>query len=549
MMPGKRTFRLIFFIIIGGMLTFGAQRIMYSSPKLDINITEMTQQKSHKPVPVIPNAPPIVPLPGGNMQQSQQQSAVPSVPNQPPQQLPVNMNNHNMNLQALNSLAQTLMQYPRGNAYQQQPNLQYVQAPQMDPAQQNSRMSLLNQFVQTRNMMQQGSVPNVLGAQGYQPNPTPNMQMQGPYNMAGQQIMPAADQQILPVAGQQIMPVAGQQNIPASGQQTMQMAGAQIPNNMAGQQNLQMTGVPNPNLGDQQNIPLVTSPKVMDVSQQVPVQTGPETTILRWNGSGWTQLHQFCAGSLNLKRTMLKSPVGNAVIYIHDLKDDKWVSGSLKLHGLWDLPDVKVMIDNLRSDPEMGFIDIGSHVGTFSIVAALMGKKVVAVDPLVANVIRFCKSVQDNRFTDKITIFYTAISDSYKKVSFVKDIGNIGGTRIKTAPSNVNTSNVYDPNFIDTVRLDDLVPHIPFKRAFIKMDVEEHEYQVITSGVKFFQQIDVRGILMEWMWQKTGPNGLRLRDYLLALGFAPFRVDGSSALPIDQYKLWPNDVLWMKLKS
>ncbi|XP_046562598.1 uncharacterized protein LOC124271489 [Haliotis rubra] len=385
--------------------------------------------------------------------------------------------------------------------------------------------------------------------------------MAAPQNMhmVGQQYMPLAGQQNMPMAGQQYIPLAGQHNMPAAGQQNVQMAGVQVPNNVAGQQyiplagqlnmpatgqqNVQMTIVPQPNMGDQQNIPLVTSPQV---SQQGPIQNGPETKILRWNGSGWTQLHHFCAGNLNLKRTMLKSPVGNAAIYIHDLKDDKWVSGSLKLHGLWDLPDVQVMINNLRSDPKMGFIDIGSHVGTFSIVAALMGKKVVAVDPLVANVIRFCKSVQDNNFTDSITIFYTAISDSYKKVSFVRDIGNIGGTRIQTAPSNVSTTNVYDPNFIDTVRLDDLVPHIPFKKAFIKMDVEEHEFQVITSGVKFFRQIDVRGILMEWMWQKTGQYGLRLRDYLLSLGFAPFRVDGTTTLPIDHYKLWPNDVLWRK---
>ncbi|XP_067661716.1 uncharacterized protein [Haliotis asinina] len=543
-MSAKRIYRLIYLIIIVGLLTLAAQRILYSSPKLDISVTETAQQKSHSEVEVIANNPPVVPLPGDTIQQSKQLSPVPNVPNQPRSpQLPVSMNKNNVNVQAIKSLAQKLMQAQGGNTNQQQAAQRYPVAPHMDQG-----MSFLSQFIQARNM-QQGFQNSVPGAAGYPPNHGPDMQVlnnvAAPQNMhmVGQQYMHLPSQQNIHVAGRQYIPSAGQQTMPVANQPNGHVAAVQYPENMAGQQNVQMTSVPQPDMGNEQDIPLITSPQV---SQQVSIQNGPEAKILRWNGKGWTQLHQFCAGSLNLKRTMLKSPVGNAIIYIHDLKDDKWVSGSLKLHGLWDLPDVQVMINNLRSDPEMGFIDIGSHVGTFSIVAALMGKKVVAVDPLVANVIRFCKSIQDNNFTDSITIFYTAISDSYKKVSFVRDIGNIGGTRIKTAPSSVNTSNVYDPHFIDTVRLDDLVPHIPFKKAFIKMDVEEHEFQVITSGVKFFQQIDVRGILMEWMWQKTGQYGLRLRDYLLSLGFAPFMVDGTTTLMIDHYKLWPNDVLWRK---
>jgi FkbM family methyltransferase len=55
---------------------------------------------------------------------------------------------------------------------------------------------------------------------------------------------------------------------------------------------------------------------------------------------------------------------------------------------------------------------------------------------------------------------------------------------------------------INTVKVDDILdlPEIShFHEVFIKMDVEGFEHKVLLGAEKFFQKLDVRGIIMEWV--------------------------------------------------
>ncbi|XP_067664188.1 uncharacterized protein [Haliotis asinina] len=282
-----------------------------------------------------------------------------------------------------------------------------------------------------------------------------------------------------------------------------------------------------------------------------PVTTTPipkqETRVYRWKHGKWVRVPRFCSAVKGLKSAQLRSSVGTLQMYIHDVKDDIHVSGSIQRSGMWESPGVHAMISVLRDNPGMGMLDLGSQLGTYSLTAALMGRHVVAVDPLVENVLRLCATTHEAKLTDRITILFAALSDDYKTVTFQRKEGNIGGTFIKHVRNTTfDINDNYNPNFISTVRLDDVLQFVDFPKAFIKIDVENQEYEVLKEGKQLFSKVDVRNILMEWFQIKTTANAPKLRDFLVNRTFQPMWMNRVSQLPHSRYLVWPNDVMWVK---
>lgn len=277
----------------------------------------------------------------------------------------------------------------------------------------------------------------------------------------------------------------------------------------------------------------------------------PESRVFRWDGNAWIQLHSFCAWTDSFECVSLKTDAGDTPIYIHDLQDDKYVSGDIYYQGVYEAESAKVIQDTLAEDRTLGFVDIGSHVGTFSIMAARAGHEVVAADPLVENVLRFCKSVQHGGLTKKVTIFFTAISNSYREVRFSRATGNIGGTGIVDSHHGSKVR-FFNPDVTQTVRLDDLLPEArsKFQNAFLKMDVEGHEYQVLSSGEKFFSTLNVKAIYMEWRFYRKGSTGEKILEWMAKRNYVPFNpYRTKERYPTDTYSEWPDNVLWRKASS
>ena len=52
---------------------------------------------------------------------------------------------------------------------------------------------------------------------------------------------------------------------------------------------------------------------------------------------------------------------------------------------------------------------------------------------------------------------------------------------------------------VNTVCLDDLIPLLKIRKVFIKIDIERTEAKALECAHKFFEKVDVRIILMEWL--------------------------------------------------
>ncbi|XP_046337419.1 uncharacterized protein LOC124119067 isoform X2 [Haliotis rufescens] len=136
-----------------------------------------------------------------------------------------------------------------------------------------------------------------------------------------------------------------------------------------------------------------------DSSQTPPSRSSPspgKTLVYRFNGRQMQQLHEFCTWTVHVDCVPLKTPSGETPIHIHDIVVDKWVSKDLKQKGAWEPGNINLVLSELKKDPELGFMDLGSHVGAFSLSVAKFGRKVVSVDPLIENVQRLSFTSKDS---------------------------------------------------------------------------------------------------------------------------------------------------------
>jgi len=82
--------------------------------------------------------------------------------------------------------------------------------------------------------------------------------------------------------------------------------------------------------------------------------------------------------------------------------DDRHLSRPLRTHGVWEPHVVRLFQAALLNDKQLGVYDIGANVGQYSLLAAAMGRRVVAVELHRPNIYRLHKAIKLGRFEDKV---------------------------------------------------------------------------------------------------------------------------------------------------
>lgn len=244
---------------------------------------------------------------------------------------------------------------------------------------------------------------------------------------------------------------------------------------------------------------------------------------------------------LHTKCVSLKTKRGKTPICTYDQVRDHFISKSLITSGQWEGDLVNIVVEFLNSQPDLEFLDLGCNIGTYTLAAALLGRKVVAVDAMIDNLELVQKSLSLGKLQNVILI-WNAISGDYSKVALTKYQGNIGGTAIR----NLTQDDIKKKEFItQTIRLDDLVPLFEGKRIVIKMDIETQEYNALIGGSTFFDVVDILMIQMEINWHRTRPSGPKIVEYLVERNFTAYTKD-QKPLNISNISNWPGDVYFIK---
>lgn len=246
------------------------------------------------------------------------------------------------------------------------------------------------------------------------------------------------------------------------------------------------------------------------------------------------------------KCILLKTLHGNSPICIHDPKQDEIISAELSKSGAWEPNYLYAVGSILRMNPDMLFLDLGCNIGVYTILAAKLGHKVFALDPNKINLRLLAKSVSLGGLTSKVTLLCNAISDVRKNVTLTDIVGNVGATFVESVEDG-ETGDLDSDKIVFSITLDDLLPVFKHQEVFIKMDIETYELRALRGAENFFKQVEVKYVLMEWLYHKQYDSGKEIIEIMTKYGLYPHvNAHHNTKLEPENYKSWPGNVMWIK---
>jgi FkbM family methyltransferase len=182
------------------------------------------------------------------------------------------------------------------------------------------------------------------------------------------------------------------------------------------------------------------------------------------------------------------------------------------LAGTWQLPPaVTRILTTVR--PGDSFLDVGAHIGTVAVLAAVAGARVVALEPSPVAAPLLRANVEANGVS--MTVVQSAVDAVAGRGSLV-DCGPF--STLATASIGPNTG--YPTVEVDTVTLDE-VPGAPFDWA--KFDIEGGEIRALRGATRTLGTL--RALAIEsngYMLRAHGSSPAELTRTVQAAGFSVF---------------------------
>jgi len=190
-----------------------------------------------------------------------------------------------------------------------------------------------------------------------------------------------------------------------------------------------------------------------------------------------------------------------------------YVSNKILLDGIYEGRELNAL-DQLvfcHLPRDSVALDIGANIGNHTAYFARYFSRVIAFEPnpmvfavLSANVVAIGGGVE---------IINVGLSDKTGNVYFQTNESNLGASRISDKPT---------PHKVDVSTLDVFIDSLSLAHCkFIKIDVEGHEYNVISGAKKLLQSCHPI-IAMEGFYKAHPENGDRMQVLMQSLGYAFF---------------------------
>lgn len=172
-------------------------------------------------------------------------------------------------------------------------------------------------------------------------------------------------------------------------------------------------------------------------------------------------------------------------------------------------------------------LDLGAHIGTFTLAAAKLGCEVIAVEASPENARLLRASVEKNGFS-RVRVIQAAVSDHAGMVPF-SSYGPFG--HVFSAVTNLPS--------IETpaVRVDDLLGQFGWERVdLVKLDVEGSEIAALEGMSELLRSADAPRIIYESNAYTLGFYGRtpeELQAMLRRFGYRSYRLDESQTEVVD----------------
>jgi len=200
---------------------------------------------------------------------------------------------------------------------------------------------------------------------------------------------------------------------------------------------------------------------------------------------------------------------------------DYTVSGYLSLHKMWEPLETSIIKDFFSIDTN--FIDIGSHIGYYSLLCASISIKgtVLSFEPEQQNFKLLQKNIKLNNFKN-ITPIQKAVSNSNKITKlYLTNEGNTGDHRFfETDLLEINEKRKSVK--VSCMKLDDYLSNKKITPSVIKMDIQGSEMLALEGMTKTLQDTSSLAFLTEF-WPKgimsTGKSPLEFLESIESFGF------------------------------
>ena len=166
-------------------------------------------------------------------------------------------------------------------------------------------------------------------------------------------------------------------------------------------------------------------------------------------------------------------------------------------------------------DDSMYFIDVGSNIGSYSVLAAVeTGSKVYSFEPSKKAFDYQKKNIDINGIQNKVKLFNCGLSSKEEVVSFTKELDTIN--RVSTEKTKVSTETLKFYSFDSIIEVD--------TNSLMKIDVEGYESEVLLGMKKALNSKFLKAIIIELngLGEKYGFSDIEIHELLMKNNFLPY---------------------------
>lgn len=184
--------------------------------------------------------------------------------------------------------------------------------------------------------------------------------------------------------------------------------------------------------------------------------------------------------------------------------------------GLMEYEDMAFVLHLLRKGD--AFLDVGSNVGVYSILAAGRGANVLAIEPVPATYEQLLDNIHLNRFQGQIDARNMGVGSELGELQFSTQTGPTNHVLTQGEPTDHAVTVAVDA--LDTIATG-------WGPTMIKIDVEGFEANVIRGATSLLAQNSLQAVLIELngLGARYGFSDADIHAQLLKHGFSPTLYD------------------------